>query len=106
MNNTTKTMQELVQEAFIAKLSDIVEYKNPNEIWWKNEWGHKITIEFVDNSVSSSVVRRYYENGNNWYEREYQNGQLHGKATWWYENGNKDCEKEYQNGNLINKQRY
>ena len=29
MNNTTKTAQELAQEAFIAKLSGIAEYKNP-----------------------------------------------------------------------------
>ena len=36
MNNTTKTTQELAQEAFIAKLSGIAEYKNPNEIQWED----------------------------------------------------------------------
>ena len=98
MNNTIKTMQELAQDAFIAKLSGIAEYKNPNEIWWENEWGDKLTIEFIDNSISSFIVRRYYACGNKSYEAEYQNGESHGKETRWYKNGNKSYEREYQNG--------
>jgi antitoxin component YwqK of YwqJK toxin-antitoxin module len=90
MNNTTKTAQELAQEAFIAKLSGIAEYKNPNEIWWENEYGNKITIEFINNSVSNVIVRGYYENGNKKYEVEYQNGKLNGRTIYWYKNGDKE----------------
>ena len=55
MNNNTKTKQELAQEAFIAKLSGIAEYKTPNEIWWETERGDKITIEFINNSMSDFI---------------------------------------------------
>ena len=98
MNNSTKTMQELAQEVFIAKLSGIAKYKTPNEIWWENEQGDKITIEFINNSVSNFIIREYYESGNKVYEAEFKNEEIHGKETIWYENGNKDFEVEYQNG--------
>ena len=106
MNNATKTMQEIAQEAFIAKLSGIAEYKNPNEIWWEEQWGNKISIEFIDNSISNFISKKYYQNGNKLYEVEYRNGIQHGKAIGWYKNGNKAFEVEYQNGNLINEQYY
>ena len=124
------TMQELAQEAFIAKLSDIAEYKTPNEIWWEDQQGDKITIEFIGNSVSNFVIRDYSDIGNKIFEEEYQNGLQHGKTIWWYEKGNKyyevkyknglrhgkaiwwdedgniECKAEYQNGKLINEQHY
>ena len=40
----------------------------------------------------------FYPTGKKYWEREYQNGQLHGKEISWYKNGNKEWKVEYQNG--------
>ena len=110
--------------AYLSILAGIAEYKNDKEIWWEDEYGGNITVEFVDNSSVNVVVRRYwangnkywkaeyregkqhgksigrYENGNKWWEKEYHQGQLHGKSTGWYKNGSKYWEVEYQHGKL------
>ena len=85
---------------FIAKLSGIAEYKNENEIWCK-ERGVDVTIEFLNNSIFFVKVRRYYNNGNKFWEQNYKVGERHGKYICWFEDGNKNLEENYQNGKLI-----
>jgi len=94
--------QQDFENAFIAKLSGIVEYKNENEMWWEDN-EHKVTIEFLNDSAFSAKVREYYKNGNIRWEYDYRNGKLHGKYIRWYENGNKQWEYDYQNGKLHGK---
>ena len=89
--------QQDFENAFIAKLSGIVEYKNENEMWWEDN-ERKVTIEFLNDSASSAKVREYYKNGNIQWEADYQNGKLHGKYIVWDVNGNKLWEDNYQNG--------
>jgi len=93
--------QQDFENAFIAKLSGIAEYKNENEIWWECN-GTRVTIEFLNDSASFTKVREYYKSGNKQWERNYQNGLLHGKYIRWFEDGNKSLEENYQNGKLIN----
>jgi antitoxin component YwqK of YwqJK toxin-antitoxin module len=92
----------ILQEALIALLSGLT-HKTGNEIHWEDECGEPITVEPVDIEKSKYIVRHYYKNGNKWWEREYQNGQFHGKSFGWYENGNKLWEREYQNGQFHGK---
>ncbi len=42
-----------------------------------------------------------YPNGNKHWQKEYKDGQSHGKDVYWHENGNKYWEYEYQNGKRI-----
>jgi len=94
--------QQDFENAFIAKLSGIVEYKNKNEIWWEDN-EHKVTIEFLNDSASFTKVRTYYDNGNIQWEKNYQNDKQHGEYIEWYENGNKNLEENYQNDKLYGK---
>ena len=87
----------LLHDAYTALLSGLTT-KTGNEIHWQDERGFPITIEPVDISKEKYIVRYYHENGNKKQEREYQNGQIHGKCIGWYKNGNKWWEDEYQNG--------
>ena len=43
----------------------------------------------------------FYPTGEKWWEREYRNGQLHGKDISWYKSGQKHWEAEYQNEKWI-----
>jgi antitoxin component YwqK of YwqJK toxin-antitoxin module len=49
-------------------------------------------------NTGTFTITKYRENGNKHWEREYQNGQPHGRCISWYKNGNKCWEHEYQNG--------
>jgi antitoxin component YwqK of YwqJK toxin-antitoxin module len=92
----------LLREAFTALLSGLT-YKIGNEIHWEDRNGNPITVEPINTEENKYIVRYYWENGNKWWEYEYQNGQLHGKWIAWYKNGNKRWEREYQNGQLHGK---
>ena len=94
--------QQDFKNAFIAKLSGIVGYKNENEIWWEDN-GTRITIEFLNDSASFVKVREYYKSGNKQWGADYQNGKLHGEYIEWFNNGNKESEAFYQNGKLHGK---
>ena len=87
----------LLHDAYTAWLAGLTT-KTGNEIHWQNKNGIPITIEPIDMEKEKFVIRRYYSNGNKWWENEYQNGQLHGKFIRWHENGNKYREYKYQNG--------
>jgi antitoxin component YwqK of YwqJK toxin-antitoxin module len=49
-------------------------------------------------NTGTFIIIKYHENGNKHWEKEYQNGQQHGKSFGWWENGNKWWEIEFQNG--------
>jgi hypothetical protein len=59
MRKHYKMNGQIFRDAYIAKLTGIVEYKNDKQIWWKDDEGNKITIEFVDNSISKVIVKFY-----------------------------------------------
>ena len=90
----------LLHDAYTALLAGLTHRTN-NEIHWENEWGYPITVEPIDIEQCKYIVRRYYDNGQKWWERGYQNGQRHGKNIGWYFNGQKWWEEEWQNGKLI-----
>jgi antitoxin component YwqK of YwqJK toxin-antitoxin module len=93
----------LLREALTALLAGLT-YKTGDEIHWEDENRNPITVEPVDIGENKYIVRGYWrngnkcKNGNKWWEREYQNGQFHGKSFGWYENGSKRWEEEYRNG--------
>ena len=92
--------EQTFKDAYIAKLTGIAEYKNENEIWWENpdcEW--RMTIEFVDNSISFTKVR-YYKDGNKRVEENRINGKLNGKYISWHEDGSKCREQNFVDGRL------
>ena len=89
--------QQIIKDAFIAKLSGIAEHKNDKEIWWEDLHGNKVTIEFVNNSIGIVIVRLYHDNGNKWEQRVYKDGKLNGKCLGWYNNGSKMCVENYKN---------
>ena len=74
--------QQDFENVFIAKLSGIAEYKNKNEMWYENN-ENKVTIEFLNDSISIVKVRKYYENGNKKWVENYLNGKRHGKFISW-----------------------
>jgi antitoxin component YwqK of YwqJK toxin-antitoxin module len=92
----------LLREALTALLAGLT-YKTGDEIHWEDENRNPITVEPVDIGENKYIVRGYWRNGNKCWEREYQNGQLHGKCIRWYKNGNKWWEREYQNGQFHGK---
>ena len=83
-------------------LSGIAQYHKDGGVITKDKYGNSITISFPTNSFSYVVERRYQENGQKFFETEYQNGQRHGKKIWWDKNGKKYLEAEFQNGKMIN----
>ena len=52
---------------------------------------------FVDYS-SLSLQQEWYENGQQRYEKNYKDGELHGLETYWHENGQIWLKKTYKNG--------
>jgi uncharacterized protein len=97
-----QTMQQILEDAFIAKLSGIAEYKNEKEIWWK-ESNLKFTIEFLNDSVSNVILRSYYYTGIKREETNYKNGKVNGKHISWYQNGQKFMETNYKNDKMHGK---
>jgi len=87
--------ETLLHDAYIAWMSDITT-KTGNEIHWKNEYGEDITVEPVDMKECRYIVRKYYDNGQKYWEIEYKDNKLHGKDIAWYKNGQKMWEKEYK----------
>jgi len=87
---------------YTALLSGVLKKHNENEYWWEYENG-PITVEMADISQQRYIVRRYWENGNKVWEKEFQHNQQHGKHIEWYRNGNKWWEVEYQNEKLHGK---
>ena len=57
---------------------------------------HKNKIEFLGEDRYKIISFR--RTGKKHWEREYQNGLLHGKIMYWHKNGQKWWEEEYQNG--------
>jgi hypothetical protein len=81
MRNEELPNNQMLQDAYIAKLSGIAEYKNEKEIWWENTIGERITIEFVDDIVTDAIVRRYYSNSKHW-ECSITDGIIYGLRIW------------------------
>jgi len=89
----------ILHEAMTALLSCITAYKpGTKEILWQNEYGSDITIEVIDTKTESYVIRRYYENGQPYYEHNYISGLKHGVSKAWHNNGQISCEHNYQDG--------
>jgi len=99
--------EELITELFIRVLSGIADYKNNNEIYYRDDKFNKLaTIEFVDGSATHIILRYYYENGNKKSEHEWVDNKQHGNDTGWYENGKKHWERKFVSGKLVNEKRY
>ena len=60
---------------------------------------YKNKIEYLGEDRYKTID--FYSTGEKLWEREYQNGQLHGKDTRWDESGKKLWEHDYQNGKRI-----
>ena len=100
-------MKNIIKNAFIEILSGIAKYHKDGGVITKDEHGNSITISFPTCLPSCAIIRKYYKNGQKWWEAEYQNGQKHGKSIGWhYENGQKRYKREYQKGKLINAKYY
>jgi len=97
--------QDLFNDVFILYLSGAAKMKNAREIELKDKGERNITIEFVNNLVTKAIVRSYYDNGVKESEREFENGQMHGKYTYWYEDGFKRWDEDYRNGQLHGKRK-
>ncbi len=78
----------LLHDALIALLSGVTTYHpdHPKEIIWEGKNGNAITIELIDAEQEKCIVRKYCEDGQLYWEAEYQNGQSHGKSKTYYEN--------------------
>ncbi len=97
-------MKNIIEQAVTALLSGITSYKpGTKEILWENEDGDEITVEYIGGETEYAIVRRYYENGQKRWEREYHQGQPHGKSLVWCENGQKYWKKEYRQGQQYGK---
>ncbi len=57
---------------------------------------HKNKIEYLGEDKYRIIT--FYPTGEKLWEREYQNGKLHGKHIGWHKDGQKNYEEEYQNG--------
>ena len=64
------------------------------------KWFNKPDYTISFKSLNTFVITRWYDNGNKWWEREYQNGRLHGKSIEWFKSGENCWEEEYQSGKL------
>ncbi|MFA5024053.1 MAG: hypothetical protein WC523_03815 [Patescibacteria group bacterium] len=95
--------QQDFEDAFILWLSNAAKMKNEREIFYKNEFGENITIEFPTNSPTYAIVRGESTNFGPKHEVEYRNGFADGKSVYWYDNGQKCSEKYYKNGILHGK---
>lgn len=87
----------ILHDAYTALLSGLT-YKTGNEIHWQDKNGYPITIEPIDIKQCKYIIREYWNNGQKYSEKEFQNKQLHGKYFLWYYNGQKAWELKYQNG--------
>ena len=70
---------DFFHNAYIAMMSGIVKWKNEKEFIWKLETNAIVTIEFVNNSTSEAIIRRYYPNNDLWWKKEYKDGKIHGR---------------------------
>jgi len=67
-------MMIVLHTFYTALLSGVLEKHNENEYWWEDN-NDPITVEVINIKQQKYIVRRYWENGNKAWEREYQNGQ-------------------------------
>jgi len=91
-------MKDIIHNAFIEILSGIAVYHEDGGVVSRGECDYKITITFPNQNPNKAIIRRYYENGKKYWEREYHHGQRHGKSLGWWENGKKYWEREYHHG--------
>ena len=86
-------------DAFVAKMLNLVEYRNEKEMWWNKDAEERTTIEFIGDSPDHAIVRRYCYPGAPvlCMEFEYRNGLLNGISTQDFFNG-KRIVMEYKNG--------
>jgi len=97
---------ELITEAFIKILSGIAEYKNENEVYYRDDKFERLaTMEFLDGS-DHIIFRHYYENGVKKSEHEWVEGRQHGRDMGWYEDGSPRWERKFDSGRMISEKRY
>lgn len=93
-------MKKLIEQAFRQYVLG-ANINEKGEVEVEDEDGDYIFIVFPYNNLEYVLVRRYWGNGQKYWEEEYRNGQLHGKVLCWDGNGQKYWEAECQNGKLI-----
>lgn len=99
-----ENMARLLKDAYIAKLSGIVEYKNDKEMWWESFIGTMFTIEFIENSIDNAIIRSYHANDQVYQIMPLKNGVAHGKFIVFFGDGSVHWEDDYENGVLHGKQ--
>ena len=114
-------VQEDFVNAYVAWMSGIAEWYNDKEIIWPDDKFATTTIEFVNNSVSELIVRRYnsptdkkseilfkdntircvrsfFDDGNLSMEQYLSNGMKNGVCRHWHPNGQLASETYYDHG--------
>jgi len=92
----------LLHDAYTALLAGLT-HRTGNEIHWVGRLGDPITVEPVDVSAGSYIVRCYNEYGSLWEETDYFQNQRHGRFIWYHPNGQKRWEKYYHQNLLHGK---
>jgi len=96
----------LLHDAMTAYLAGLTTKLNEKEIWWQNESGFKVTVELVDTDSEQYIVRRYYDNGNLWWQDNYCKDKRHGSCIDYLENGDLLSVYVYENGKTISRKTY
>ena len=90
------------KKLLILRLSNLTEWKNEAEMIipeeMRGDFNDAETCEFLGDG--KCILRRYWENGQTRWKKEYQNGKSHRLSLGWYKNGQQWWKTEWQNGKL------
>lgn len=125
-----KSINDIIRDATIAKLSGIGEWRNEKEMWWVDQRNAKITVEWLNDgrvaikeywvcNPESIFVQKEYKDGvlngkvsgfkvdgRPYFEQLFLDGKRHGNCYYWHENGMLEQEDIYRNGKCVRSTRW